>query len=218
MMSEWNAIMEQVLNWMRAAWDVVEWNKGFMVWNTFLAFIPLVLSLWLFRKGRNLSIFWWLVFLVFILFLPNAPYVLTDIIHMVQQIRYESSIWVITLAVIPLYLLFTIAGFEAYVFSLIKLGSYLADRGQRRLILSAELFIHMLTAIGVYLGRFNRFNSWDFVTKPDVLVLDALDTLTDKRPIVIILVTFVIITGLYWMMKQVTLGIVLRRRYAHEVL
>jgi uncharacterized membrane protein len=211
-------MMEQLLYWLRAAWNVVEWNKGFMVWNSFLAFIPLVLSFWLFRKGRNLSILWWLTFLVFILFLPNAPYVLTDIIHMVQQIRYESSIWVITLVVIPLYLLFTIAGFEAYVLSLMKLGSYLANRGQRRLILPAELFIHMLAAIGVYLGRFNRFNSWDFVTKPDTLVIEAFDTLTDKRPIVIILVTFVVIAGLYWIMKQVTLGIVLRKRYAHEML
>jgi uncharacterized membrane protein len=210
--------MEQLLNWFNAAWNVVEWNKGFMVWNTFLAFIPLFLSFWLFNKGRALSILWWLVFLVFILFLPNAPYVLTDIIHMVQQIRSESSIWLITLVVVPLYIAFTLAGFEAYVVSLMKLGSYLATRGERRWILPIELFIHMLTAIGVYLGRFNRFNSWDFLTKPDNLVLSSIDTLTDKRPIVIIIVTFIVITVLYWMMKQVTLGLVLRQRYSHEML
>jgi uncharacterized membrane protein len=72
---------------------------------------------------------------------------------------------------------------------------------------------HALCAIGVYLGRFKRFNSWDFVTQPDDLARSVLDDLTSKRPVVVIALTFAIVTILYWLMKQVTLALLLRMRY-----
>ncbi|HEY9669331.1 MAG TPA: DUF1361 domain-containing protein, partial [Coleofasciculaceae cyanobacterium] len=82
----------------------------------------------------------------------------------------------------------------------------------RKYVLWAELMTHALSAIGVYLGRFLRFNSWDFVTKPDDVVRSAIDHLTSKRPVLVMAVTFVVLTVLYWVMKQVTLGLVLRIR------
>jgi len=59
----------------------------------------------------------------FLCFLPNAPYVLTDVIHLITYIRKGDSIWLITLILIPLYLCFVVLGFEAYVISLINMGS-----------------------------------------------------------------------------------------------
>lgn len=59
----------------------------------------------------------------------------------------------------------------------------------------------------VYLGRFLRFNSWDFITQPDILLTAVVEDLFGKRPVVIMIVTFAVITGLYWLMKQVTLRI-----------
>jgi uncharacterized membrane protein len=79
-------------------------------------------------------------------------------------------------------------------------------------VLWAELLTHALCAIGVYLGRFKRFNSWDFLTQPDDLARSVVDDLTAKRPVLVIVVTFVVLTVLYWVMKQVTLGLVLRVR------
>ena len=53
--------------------------------NLFLAFIPLVLSLWLFlRRSKRRTLLWWMVFVAFISFLPNASYLLTDIIHLID--------------------------------------------------------------------------------------------------------------------------------------
>ncbi|MUL39143.1 DUF1361 domain-containing protein [Gloeocapsopsis dulcis] len=192
---------------------ILQAHSRWMSWNLFLAFIPLGLSVFLFRrKSLRRSLIWWLGFLIFFAFLPNAPYVLTDIIHLVAYIRRVDSIWLITLIIFPLYLLFMLLGFEAYVISLINLGSYLHRLGKTQWIFSAELMSHALCAIGVYLGRFQRFNSWDLVTQLDVVATSLIENLLGKRPIVIIAITFIVITVLYWIAKQASLGIVLRQR------
>lgn len=189
-------------------------HSGWIIWNLFLAFIPLALSVWLFRSpSRSRSVLWWVGFLVFIAFLPNAPYLLTDIKHLFEAIRSDYSVWVITLVILPPHLIAILAGFEAYVISLINMGYYLHRQGLSKFILWVELLTHALCAIGVYLGRFKRFNSWDFVTQPDDLARSVLDDLTSKRPVLVIAITFLIITVLYWLMKQVTLGLLLKMRY-----
>ena len=188
-------------------------HSGWIVWNLFLAFIPLVLSFWLFRrKTRSRSPLWWIVLLVFIAFLPNAPYLLTDIIHLIRAIRSGYSIWVLALVFIPLHLFAILSGFEAYVISLLNQNHYLKRQGAGRFVLPAELMTHALAAIGVFMGRFRRFNSWDLVTDPGNVIGITVDDLTAKRPLMVMLVTFFGFTVLYWLAKQITLGIILRIR------
>lgn len=199
--------MTQLLTWINFAWHALYRNSRWMAWNLFLGFVPLALSVWLFRKARSRSFVWWIGLVVFIAFLPNAPYVLTDVIHLVADIRTQSSVWIITLVLIPQYLLFIGAGFEAYVLSLINLGYYLNRQGRSKWISWVELLIHGLSAIGIYLGRFQRFNSWDLITQLDTIAGSVVDDVARKRPLVVIAITFVIITGLYWLMKQVNLAL-----------
>ncbi|MBW4495291.1 MAG: DUF1361 domain-containing protein [Oscillatoria princeps RMCB-10] len=172
---------------------------------------------WLRLRGTR-SLLWWVGFLVFIGFLPNAPYVLTDIIHLYEDIRQNYSVWVITLALIPQYLLFMVVGFQAYVLSLIYLGDYLKQYGLGKFILWVELIVHGLSAIGIYLGRFQRFNSWHIITQPDTLVMSVFNDLTGKRPALVMAVTFAVIAVLYWLMKQMTLAIFSRRSSARASL
>ena len=136
---------------------------------------------------------------------------MTDIIHLIYDVRAISSVWIVTIVVFPLHLLFIASGFEAYVLSLLNMGYYLHRIGKSQWILAAELIIHALCAVGIYLGRFPRFNTWDIVTQPDALVETVIDDLTGKLPLVVIFLTFVITTVLYWLVKQVTLAIVWRR-------
>src|SRR5579883_529247 len=186
--------------------QVLRINLGWMSWNLFLAFIPLALSIWLFRTGRKRSLLWWVGFLVFYAFLPNAPYLLTDVIHLIQDIRTIQSVWIITLILIPVYLFVILAGVEAYVISLINLGHYLHRIGKSQWIVWVELITHALSAVGIYWGRFLRFNSWDFVTQPDALLTKGVYELMGKQPIVIMAVTFAILTCLYWIMKRISLA------------
>ena len=175
--------------------QIFRFNMRWMTWNLFLAFIPLVLSVWLFRIKRGGSWIWWLGFLVFFAFLPNAPYLLTDIIHFIDDIRRIQSVWMITLVLIPIYLVVIWAGFEAYVISLINLGYYLHRIGKSQWILAVELITHALCAVGIYWGRFLRFNSWDFVTQPDALLTKGIEELLGKQPLTIVAVTFVILVA-----------------------
>ncbi len=198
-------------------------NFSWMGWNLFLAIIPLALSVLLFRRvplgtsgltfpptslqSRSRSGLWWLGVTVFVAFLPNAPYILTDIIHFISDVQSQSSLWINVFVFVPLYFLFILAGFEAYVLSLINLGYYLNQRGLGHLVGWIELGLHGLSAIGIYLGRFLRFNSWDIITRPATLVV-SLDDLLSKRPLLAIVCTFFLVAGLYVLVKRITLAIV----------
>ncbi|WAL62548.1 DUF1361 domain-containing protein [Thermocoleostomius sinensis] len=204
--------MRAILSSIRAAFSNV--YSGWILWNLFLAFIPLALSFWLYRqKTESRSLLWWLGFLVYAAFLPNAPYVLTDIIHLIRGTPYVST-WLIALVFLPIHAFAILLGFEAYVVALINQGYYLKQQGAKQFILPAELLTHVLCAIGIYMGRFRRFNSWDLVTDPDNVLITTLDDLTSKWPLAVIVTTFVILTVLYWLLKQITLGLVLRVQYA----
>jgi uncharacterized membrane protein len=194
--------------------------SGWIVWNLFLAFIPLALSFWLFtrshpriaQRSAPRSLWWWIGLIFFIAFLPNAPYLLTDIIHLIQAIRADYSIWITTLIFIPLHVCAILLGWEAYVISVINQGLYLERQGSKKFVLLSEILVHALSAVGIYLGRFLRFNSWDLVTRPDILLFSTIDSLAAKKPLLVIFITFTILTMLYWLTKQITLGVWWRLR------
>lgn len=179
-------------------------KTSYLIWAIALTLVLMGFDRWKLKTEGSRSLLWWLGFLVFIAFLPNAPYVLTDIIHLVDDIRFYESIWIITLILIPQYLLFMGLGFQAYVLSVMRLGRYLKSQGWGRFVIPTEFMVHALSAIGIYLGRFRRFNSWDLVTQPDRVVMITMDDLASKRPFLVTIVTFAVIAGLYFAMKWVT--------------
>ena len=189
-----------------------------VVWWVALALISLVMSKFLFEREKSRrTVLWWLSLVAFIAFLPNAPYVLTDIIHLIRATSLGNiRIWVVALIFIPLHSVAILFSFEAYVLSLLNQAYYLKKKGNERFILPTELLLHALSAIGIYLGRFIRLNSWDLATAPTSVAAIALNTLTTKRPAAVIFVTFIILTVLYWIMKQITLGINLRIHYGKQ--
>lgn len=189
-----------------------------VIWWLILGIISVAMSVFLFKREKSRrSALWWLGLVAFIAFLPNAPYVLTDIIHLIKGIGSGGlQVWVIALVFIPLHAIAILLSFEAYTLSLINQAYYLKKKGNERFILPTELLIHALSAIGIYLGRFIRLNSWDLATDPTSVLVTTLNTLTTKRPAAVVFVTFIILTVLYWVMKQITLGIKLRIYYSKQ--
>ncbi|MGD1953515.1 MAG: DUF1361 domain-containing protein [Leptolyngbyaceae cyanobacterium] len=174
------------------------------------------ISIWLFNQSHTRKLcLWWIGLVTFIAFLPNAPYVLTDILHLIRGTSVGTiKIWVIAFIFIPLHMAAIIVGFEAYVIALLNINFYLQQKGLQALAWPVEIGLHALCAFGIYLGRFIRLNSWDIVVDPSSVLAITLNTLTSKRPLAVIFFSFVLLTVLYWIMKQVTLGLKLRIQYA----
>ncbi len=191
-------------------WHALPISSDWMRWNLFLAWIPLGLSIGLFRFANPRSLLWWAGILIFIAFLPNAPYILTDVIHLVADIQQTESLLINTLIIIPKYVLFIMLGFGAYVLSLVNISLYLKKQSRSQWVGPIELTLHGLSAIGIYLGRFDRLNSWTIVTHPEQVLLSLIRTITTERSLLLILVMTVTIAAFYWIAKQIVLALMLR--------
>jgi uncharacterized membrane protein len=185
----------------------------------FIASIAIVVSILISidlvrRKPQDRrSIFWYMTLPIFIVFLPNAPYILTDIIHFFNSVRAIDSVWVLTLIVLPVYILFIAGGWMAYFMSLLNLERYLKFQYLEKFILPTQLCIHLLCAIGIYIGKFLRLNSWNFITNRDILISKFTQELIGKIPFAIILLTFLILSGLYAISKIVFDRLAIGDRY-----
>jgi uncharacterized membrane protein len=155
-------------------------------------------------QDRHRSIFWWMGLFLFIVILPNAPYILTDIIHFYDAVRTIDSAWIVTLVILPIYLVFIGVGWFSYMFSLINVSKYLIKHQLDRYTDIIELSLHLLCAIGIYIGRFIRFNSWSLVTQPKQFLSVLPGELIGKFPLVVILLTFSIIAVLYAVCKPLS--------------
>jgi uncharacterized membrane protein len=147
-------------------WSVTAANRGWMGWNTFLALVPLALALVLLWRPHRRTIGWWAGIVAFALFLPNAPYVVTDLIHLRWMAAAADSAEVLVFVVLPLFAVFIAVGYASY---LICLELIVREVRSVRPALSrgaVELPVHALCALGIVLGRVTRLNSWDTVTAP----------------------------------------------------
>lgn len=165
-------------------------NAFWMSWNLFLAFIPAVLAPLLFRHRGERTPLWWTGLALFVLFLPNAPYVITDLVHLNNSMEAAGDDMTRLTGVLPVYAAFIAFGVLAYTFSLMEVGRYLDRIGLAAKRLPIELGIHFVAAIGVVLGRFARLNSWEPMTEPHTTLERIMLTLSARWAIVMVVGMF----------------------------
>ncbi|WP_177159473.1 DUF1361 domain-containing protein [Granulicatella balaenopterae] len=177
------------------------------IWNLFLAIIPLICMMVFERlvKTQPNRIYLVLVGILWLLFFPNAMYVVTDLIHLQNGHFYEvfpsvnySPVetiyfhniddWIILIDAIGLYILGTYAG----LYSLDKMLMYIKKVPTKWLSLISLPVISLLTAIGIYIGRFLRFNSWD-IFQPITLLQNFITSLDGFSIAFVALFTFYIL-------------------------
>jgi uncharacterized membrane protein len=134
----------------------------FLVWNLFLAWVPLVLALFVYdayRRGRSLL---WLApaLVLWLLFLPNAPYIVTDFVHL--SARTQAPLWFDGVELSAFAWTGMLLGFV----SLYLVHAVLRDRFGAVAAWLVVLGVLALSSVGVYLGRVKRWNSWDLLTQP----------------------------------------------------
>ena len=140
-----------------------EWAYLFYIWNFILAIIPFLCSRQLaYRQNLNYKAI--LLMICWLLFFPNAPYLITDILHF--ENRPPVPAWYdLTLVVSGAW-----NGLLLGIISLMQVEQFLLRFFKKtRVSLFVFLFI-ALGGYGVYLGRFMRYNSWDIATRPLLLV------------------------------------------------
>jgi uncharacterized membrane protein len=166
----------------------------FLVWNLFLAWVPLLIAVYLqiyFRKkGLN-----WLYFtagaLLWLLFLPNAPYIITDLLHL--RSNTQVPVWFDSLLIFS----YAMAGLQAGLFSLYIMQQLTEKLLSRNISYTFVAICVWLASYGVYLGRYQRWNSWDLFTNPLWLLMDSLRQLTNPTAIKMTIAFACILTFFY---------------------
>ncbi|ULC59017.1 DUF1361 domain-containing protein [Flaviramulus sp. BrNp1-15] len=141
----------------------------FLVWNLFLAVIPFAITSYLVSLPKLNKIGFVLCFSVWLLFLPNAPYIVTDLINL--RLNYGYYIWLDVLLVSS----FALNGLLLFFLSLIDTKLLLQDYFKKSITNYIITFILFLSGFGVYLGRFLRYNSWEILSNPKLLLIDILN-------------------------------------------
>lgn len=143
----------------------------FLLWNLFLAAVPWWISQ-IAEKHTHLSIVGNLsLFALWLLFLPNTFYVITDLIHL------KNSTGLYLMLDILLLLTFAfICVFLGYA-SLNKVNKIVTERFPKINLKYFNYSVLILCSFGIYLGRFLRYNSWNIVNNPRNLFLDCLNYL-----------------------------------------
>tara|TARA_B100001179_G_scaffold218303_1_gene190900 strand:- start:4996 stop:5589 length:594 start_codon:yes stop_codon:yes gene_type:complete len=139
-------------------------NQGsylWLNWNLFLAWIPFFL-VYVVYKMRFPNWINGLLLLSWLFFLPNAPYLVTDFIHL-DVVGAREDIWYDAIMIF----MYTISGIVAWI------GSVHMVKIRYSLSSWFVPVIALLSGYGVYLGRYIRFNSWDLVTQP-IKVLETI--------------------------------------------
>lgn len=157
--------------WTARAWFTSSDQYFYLVYNLALAAIPLVLGTLALRLGSQCPKTTWLLLLMWLAFFPNAPYLLTDLIHL--RPRPECPFWFDWLLLVSM----AGAGLLIGLVSLAQINRHLRDRFSSRLADLAIVGVVALSAFGIYLGRFLRWNSWDLIARPGHLLGELMSML-----------------------------------------
>lgn len=150
-------------------------NYSALVWNLFLAWIPYVCSaaaygLYLLYPKR-----WWYLVApaaLWLIFFPNAPYILTDFLHL--QRRPPIPLWYD----IGVLTAFSLSGLFLAILSLRTMQFLIQKHLGKAASWFFALLALLLSGLGIYIGRIGRWNSWDLIFNPLQVLRYTFDRVT----------------------------------------
>ncbi len=147
----------------------------FLNWNLFLAFVPWAFSSLMVIKPKLRHSKWMFVVLLclWLLFFPNAPYILTDLFHL--RLTSAMPIWFD----LVLILSFAWTGLLFGFLSLWDIEDLLRNRLKEKYVIGISVLLLFIGSFGIYIGRYLRWNSWDILTSPFQLLYDIGDRLVN---------------------------------------
>ena len=188
--------------------NIAIWLLG----NLSLAFLPVALAETLARglrrdlteEGRVRWLVWAPLFLLWLLFLPNTCYLLTEWRHYLDSVSRTPAFYPIyhrglyapepTLRLLALTLFYAVysgLGLLALFLSIHPLARLAAERWTPAALRLAQAAVFSLCAVGVYLGLVNRFNSWDILRRHTApAIFQALSDIPNRPALLCLLSAF----------------------------
>lgn len=180
------------------AWRNHSWYNDYLIWNLTLAWLPLIFALrlvlvlrhklWSSWEGLALSVLW-------LVFLPNSFYLISDFIHLQDVKRVD----VLYDAIMFTSFIYTgvVLGFSSLYLIHVQLRRRLSAIGATCWIVATLL----VCSAAIYVGRDLRWNSWDVLTNPGGLLFDLSDRLAHPSAYPQMLITigafFVLLATMY---------------------
>ncbi|HEU4914780.1 MAG TPA: DUF1361 domain-containing protein [Candidatus Saccharimonadales bacterium] len=160
------------------AWSNHDYAFSYLPWNLILAWISLLVTLWLERTlHHNLWSSWYALAVtgLWLVLLPNTFYMVSDFVHIQEVGRVD--------------LLYDVVMFASFIFNGVFLGLVslfivhweLAKRVAARTAVIFMGVILLLCSFAIYIGRELRWNTWDILTNPSSVLFDVSDRVLNPR-------------------------------------
>jgi len=136
--------------------------------------------------------------LVWFLFLPNTLYLLTDLVHLYQNMQRVGGLDIVIVAF--QYLLLLLLGMITYFAAVYPVEKIAVEKMKWNRTIFI-LLINVLVSIGITLGRVERTNSWYFVTNLSRVLHDSIQLFTSVNLVLLTLILTLLNTVLYFILR-----------------
>lgn len=175
----------------------------FLFWNLLLAWVPLIFA-WLLgrqlRRKRWLKPWPLLYTVLWLGFLPNSFYLMSDLIHL----QNTGDIGILFDVVLFLSCIWN--GMVAGMLSLVWMHRTVVKRKNRELAAVLMGIVLLLTSFAIYLGRVQRWNTWDVLVNPAGILFDVservINPLSHPQFVVTTLTFFILLGSMYMVIWQ----------------
>jgi uncharacterized membrane protein len=199
-------------------------NYIFLCWNIILAWVPYIVSGLLptlvgrrptSNSRRPTSINGWktgLLLATWLLFLPNAPYIITDFVHLRHRAPVPFLFDVVMLS------MFSLTGLALGLLSVQRTENWWRQHRPRMAAPQLRFLVFLLCGFGIYLGRVERWNSWDVMTNPGELLVEVMKKVIDPFSHLetwgVTVISALLLWATYGMLQMIPAGIQMNKKGA----
>jgi len=171
-----------IIGFVMVAFRIVNQKRitfAFLIWNLFLAWIPFLAALIMQyintsqRSSTKKGIYILALGFIWLIFYPNAPYIVTDIIHLSNYNYYAVSDYTLSFNSnfiiwydFILVMLFVFTGYILGHISIYIVHKMVEDKYKKAVGWVFVFITSILSGFAIYLGRFLRLNSWEIISSP----------------------------------------------------
>lgn len=189
-------------------WSGQTLRFSFLPWNLFLAWLPVIFAVWFrhrLHKKRFLSPVNLLLLALWLLFLPNSFYIVSDLIHLFDSgevsMLYDAT----------MFFSFIFNGYVAGYLSVYVIHAQLLKRISERKAHPLIALVFLACGFAIYLGRYMRWNTWDVLAHPLGVLFDAservINPIAHPEALLTTMTFFVLLSAMYAVLFQFVLAI-----------